>query len=101
MYTPPTTLASIFSFKDKTPNELQSLVIYKIKCKDCADFYIGKTARCLVRRIEEHRKGVGTDDYKSALYKHSIDHGHSIDYENIVDNASSNKKLLLKEISTN
>ena len=100
MFTPPTSISNLFSFKDKTPFGLQSLVVYKIGCKNCSDFYIGKTARCLVRRIEEHKKGLGTDDYKSALYKHSIDHGHSIDYDNveILDKASNDKKLLLKEM---
>ena len=46
------------------------------------------------------KKGLGTYEYKSALHKPSIDHGHSIDYDNveILDKASSDKKLLLKEM---
>ena len=100
MFTPPSKIANLFPFKDKTPFGLQSLVVYKIGCLNCSDFYVGKTARCLIRRIDEHKKGVGTDEYKSALYKHSIDHGHTIDYENveILGMADSDRKLLLKEM---
>ena len=100
MFTCPTTLGKMFSFKEKTPNDLRSLLVYKINCSNCNDFYIGKTSRCLIRRIHEHKSGTGTGDYKSSLYKHSQDTGHVIDYNNveILDTASSDHKLLLKEM---
>ena len=100
MFTAPTTLANLFSFKDKTPFLLRSLVVYKVACSECSDFYIGKTARCLIRRIEEHKHGTGKDEYISSLYKHSTSTGHKIDYENveILDKASTDNKLLLKKM---
>ena len=63
MFTAPTTLANLFSFKDKTPFLLRSLVVYKVACSECSDFYIGKTARCLIRRIEKHKQSTGKDEY--------------------------------------
>ena len=72
----------------------------KINIIICDQFYIGKTSRCLIRRIEEHKKGVGSIEYKSAVYKHEADSGHKIEYDNIevLDNANNDKKLLLKEM---
>ena len=81
-------------------DHLQSLVVYRIKCKDCGDFYVGKTSRCIYRRVIEHQKGTGVGEYKSSLFKHAKNTGHSIDYKNveIIDGASIDHKLLLKEI---
>ena len=100
MFNCPATLSNMFSFKDKTPVLLRSLVVYQINCHDCKDFYIGKTARCLIRRIVEHKKGIGKGDYQSAFFKHALEKGHTIDYEGIeiLDKASSDHKLLLKEM---
>ena len=100
MFSCPASLSNRFSFKDKTPVLLQSLVVYRIGCQDCKDFYIGKTARCLIRRIAEHKNGIGKGDYQSALYKHALENKHTIDYEGIeiLDKANSDHKLLLKEM---
>ena len=100
MFSCPASLSNRFSFKDKTPVLLQSLVVYRIGCQDCKDFYIGKTARCLIRRIAEHKNGIGKGDYQSALYKHALENKHTIYYEGIeiLDKANSDHKLLLKEM---
>ena len=100
MFTCSKTIGNLFKFKDKTPDHLNSLVVYRIKCKDCGDFYVGKTSRCICRRVFEHRKGTGSGEYKSSLFKHAQNTGHEIDYENIeiIDRASSDHKLLLKEM---
>ncbi len=100
MFTCPKTVSSIFSFKEKTPEHLRSKIVYKIGCKDCESFYVGKTSRCFIRRLEEHKKGTGSEDYESALFKHEKSTGHTIDYDNatILDQASTDKKVLLKEM---
>ena len=72
MFTPPSKIANLFPFKDKTPFGLQSLVVYKIGCLNCSDFYVGKTARCLIRRIDEHKKGIGTDEYINLPYTSTL-----------------------------
>ena len=100
VFTPPTTIGNHFHFKDKTPFLLQSLVVYLIRCAGCDDFYIGKTARCLTRRILEHKKGIGNEEMKSALYKHHMETGHTINYDEIkiLAKAATDNQLLLKEM---
>ncbi len=50
--------------------------------------------------MEEHEKGVGQEEYKSALLRHSNSTGHVIEYAiiDIIDQASNERKLLLKEM---
>jgi hypothetical protein len=101
MFTCPKKLSSFFPFKSTTPQHLRYNVVYKIKCSTCDSFYVGKTVRCLERRIKEHANGTGTEENKSALYRHTQDKpGHVIDYNNveICDTASDYRKLLLKEM---
>ena len=63
-------------------------------------FYIGKTKRQLITRILEHKKGKGQEENLSALYKHEKSTLHRVEYNNaeILDQADSDKKLLLKEM---
>ena len=87
----------MFPFKDRTKDiEKQSLVVYKINCKTCQTEYIGKTERILTHRMSEHAKST-----KSACYQHIVDNiGHQMDYDNIkvIDRASSDFKLRMKEL---
>ena len=95
MFKAPFQIGMLFPFKDKTPKELRSMVVYKVKCRDCGSFYIGKTSRCLKIRMEEYKKGVG-----SSIHKHEVGEKHKIDWENveIMDVATDDHKLLLKEM---
>ena len=43
-----------FSFKDKVPKHVKSLVLYKFKCSDCNITYIGKTYHHFRIRFSEH-----------------------------------------------
>ena len=83
MFNCSTTIGNLFPFKGKTPFLLNSSIVYKIKCSQCIDFYIGKTSRCLIRRLMEQKTGKGTDEYKSALFKHQRDTGYLINYDNV------------------
>lgn len=93
----PNTISNLFPFKDRIRDtDLQSLVVYKINCKQCNTEYIGKTERILIHRLNEHAKSS-----KSACYQHTVDnHGHVMDYENVkvIDRASSDFKLRMKEL---
>ena len=93
----PNTIGNMFPFKDRTKDiEKQSLVVYKINCKTCQTEYIGKTERILTHRMSEHAKST-----KSACYQHIVDNiGHQMDYDNIkvIDRASSDFKLRMKEL---
>lgn len=92
----PTTIGSLFKFKDKTPRELLSMVVYKLTCLDCGKSYIGKTSRNICVRIAEHKN---TNDDKSSVARHIIATGHQMDWNwQILDRASYDKKLCLKEM---
>ena len=47
-----------FPYKDKTPAEMKSNVVYKLECS-CGKCYIGETERNLVSRLDEHKKTTG------------------------------------------
>ena len=78
---------------------MQALVVYQLKCT-CGKTYVGKTERNIFVRMEEHKTGVGTAEYKSSCFTHTQQFNHSIDYDKvkIIDKASNNHQLLLKEM---
>ena len=47
-------------------------VIYKITCKDCGDYYLGKTARSLKIRCQEHYQHVGKFWNKRAAFEKNL-----------------------------
>ena len=95
MFKAPLQIGGLFPFKDKIPTDLRSMVVYRICCKDCGMSYIGKTERSFSVRLKEHRTGKSSN-----VHTHMIKEGHQIDWEGarIIDVASNNKKLLLKEM---
>ena len=54
MYKSNTTIGTNFSFKDRTPKETLSNLIYKYTCECCQAFYIGKTDLQFACRIAQH-----------------------------------------------
>ena len=47
-------LKNMFTFKDKIPLDIQSLVLYKFTCNSCNAIYPGKTKRHYKVRLYEH-----------------------------------------------
>ena len=88
-------IGDMFNFKDRIQPLMRSKVVYKIRCGDCNDFYIGKTSRNLITRLNEHKMGKN-----SSVSEHGQSLAHKIDWESIeiIDNASSDRLLLLKEM---
>ena len=82
--------------KLKSPLKTQqcSNVIYKIKCNDCAEFYIGMSSRILKNRVVEHSK-----DTNSALLNHSIELNHCIAFNDveILDHDRNRTSLFIRE----
>ena len=72
----------------------ESNVVYKVSCKNCSAFYVGMTRRQLSQRLHEHK----SKDC-SALYKHSEETKHEIDFGNpvILDKDIIKTRLLIKE----
>ena len=92
----PKTIGDLFPFKDNiAKNEDKALVVYLIKCKDCSASYIGKTQRVLARRLYEHSRGA-----ESACHQHCTSENHTMDYDGveIIDHASNDTKLKIKEL---
>ena len=47
-------IKNMFSFKDRTPDALKSMVVYQFICAGCNSCYIGETSRHFSTRIKEH-----------------------------------------------
>ena len=94
-YKTPNEIGKLFPFKDNIKKvNMQSHVIYKIECKVCKQFYIGKCKRILQHRISEHNDGE-----ESAIKSHKKATKHKINAKDIkiLDRADSDYKLKLKE----
>ena len=95
----PNEIGKFFSYKDRIEDiEKKSRVIYQINCakKGCDATNIGKKKWILVHRLKEHN-----NSKESACRQHEIDNpGHLMDYKNveILDSATSNAKVLVKEL---
>lgn len=93
----PNEIGKLFPFKDNLKKvESRSLVIYKLRCKQCGVEYIGKTERILYHRIKEHQSSK-----TSACREHTDKNsGHEIDFDNIkiLDSADNDFKLRMKEL---
>ena len=85
--------------KDKIEKEASRGIVYKIKCKDCDNVYVGQTSRSLKTRMKEHAKAIATLDKNSLLAKHHMLYNHQIDLENvkIVDRSSAWQQRLILE----
>ena len=70
-------------FKDAIEPEYRQGAIYKINCSDCDQCYIGETKRWSETRKKEHTRDVkNINNNATALSKHAVELGHSIDWEN-------------------
>ena len=70
--------------KDKIPDTSRSNLVYEITCPGCNKRYIGKTERCLEKRINEH----STDFKNSAVADHfqNCEHAqHLLNMNNLYD----------------
>jgi hypothetical protein len=95
----PGDIGKLFPFKDKIKaKEMQSLVIYKIKCETCDATYIGKTKRHFKTRMSEHNNPKNKNC--STIQMHLNEHpNHKINPLNaeIIGKAKDDRKLLIKE----
>ena len=47
-------IKNMFSFEDRTPDALKSMVVYQFTCAGCNSCYIGEISRHFSTRIKEH-----------------------------------------------
>lgn len=72
-----------------SPNNSNGCV-YKIPCKDCNSFYLGQTGKDLETRLKQHKYSVRTGQESNALFIHSRDNNHCIDWSNASSVVSCN-----------
>ena len=88
----PTTLNS-FLVKNNSIIDLPGGV-YNIPCASCDSFYIGETIKTLNFRISQHLNDIKKGNYSNSIFKHTIETGHKINWEDSKMIFSSNDKLL-------
>ena len=91
-------IKNMFSFKDRTPDALKSMVVYQFTCAGCNSCYIGETSRHFSTRIKEHT----VSDKNSHIFKHlsqfsSCRGMYTPSCFRILDSANSSIDLKLKE----
>ena len=99
------TLGSHFSFKDKTPVDCLSNVVYKYTCERCKASYIGKTEQQFRCRICQHlgisaRTGAELGiKVHSEIREHSLKCKTQINVDNftILDSLQSKQGILILE----
>ena len=100
-------MKNCFSFKDKIPNDLQSLILYLFTCDSCKAVYPGKTKRHYKIRLYEHL-GLSYKTEKPSKYVMSTatavrqhctecNHKNSIDSFKIIGRARNDFFLKIKE----
>ena len=94
IFKPSIKLGCLSKLKDCVPKLCVSHLVYKVNCKECSDFYIGMTCRRLKDRLAEH-----SSSENSAIFKHSSDTGHVIDFDSpeILAKDRFKTRLLIKE----
>ena len=94
VFRPVCKLVCLSKLKCQIPVLSLSNLVYKINCKDCNEFYVGKTSRRLSQRIKEHSTYEG-----SALTRHAVTTNHTIDFDNpeVLSKDLLHTRLLIKE----
>ena len=99
-------LGNSFTYKDKIPQNLKSLVLYKFSCRNCNISYIGKSIRHFQIRYSEHL-GISFLTNKPYTFKsntattvrehiHSQNHDCSSDCFKIIGYAKNDYHLEIK-----
>ena len=100
-------LGNLFSYKDRSPLHIQSLLLYKFTCGSCNATYIGKTKRHSKIRKCEHlgispktgniRKYNAT--HATIVRQHIVNSKHHCDFDNftVLGYANNDFELLIKE----
>ena len=65
---------------NNTPKN-ESNIIYKIPCFNCNGVYLGQTSKTIHKRVQQHKSYVKNYNRNSALFMHSFQHDHKINWE--------------------
>ena len=64
----------------KRPSSTVYCEVYIIPCSDCELSYVGQTGKDLGVRLQQHRSAVRLGNWDNALYKHSFETLHAINW---------------------
>ena len=74
---------NIFSYKDKLPDVLHAIVVYKFQCSGCNSIYVGQTGRHLRTRASKHLGKSSSTGLpimtNSTVFDHICKTGHQAD----------------------
>jgi len=88
--------------KDKINLTSQSECVYKIKCQNCENSYVGQTKRQLGTRLKEHMTDIKKKSgLLSVVSKHRLEFNHEMDWNGIVildKEPSYTKRIISKMI---
>ena len=72
----------------------KSGLVYKVRCSECNEFYVGLTTRQLKQRLTEH-----ASTSTSAIHRHSLVRKHVIDFQNpeVLNTDCIKSRLYIKE----
>jgi hypothetical protein len=62
-------------------NEGTRGVVYKVRCTQCDQVYIGETKKTLGERLRQHQDDVRLMRENNAIFRHVFEHSHNIDWE--------------------
>ena len=91
-------IKNYFSYKTKTPFNLNSFLVYKFVCAGCGSSYIGETTRHIKTRIGGHvKKDKNSHIYKHLHSKEECFNALTNNCFNILDRATNRYNLNIKE----
>lgn len=84
--------------KDSESRENEPGVIYRIKCNDCLETYIGETGRTAKIRVKEHAAHAKNGRFDmSAAADHALNKAHHLDWEK-VEIIDQEKRLMNRRV---
>ena len=73
--------ALLTNVTDKHEPEDRPGAVYKIKCSNCQDTYIGETGRNITTRPSEHKRATKKGDLNNNIAEHHLKTSHTIDWD--------------------
>jgi hypothetical protein len=67
--------------KDHKGNKHDHIATYKVKCKDCPQYYIGQTVRTFSARYKEHSRNTGSNKDNTRFAQHVLGTRHTRDHK--------------------
>ena len=71
----------LMQVKNRTSEQKQTRVVYKIPCKKCPEVYVRETKRTLKVTLSEHRQAVKRGDPKNGIAVHVQKTNHRINWD--------------------